>query len=250
MYLGVDQPGAFRARSHAPAVVPWAITQVQGEAIVGLRRAHPSWGPRKLRAKLEQCAPGQSWPAPSPIGELLRRQQRTAPRKRRRSARPAPLPLRTALGPNDLWCADFKVPFRTGGGVRCDPFTLSDAYSRYLLSVKAVDKAGHADCRSELEREFREYGLPRAIRSDNGPPFASVGVTGLSRLAVWWLKLGIMPERIEPGRPERTGRHERMHKTPKAECATPPQADRQARQSRLDQFRKEFNHQRPHEALG
>ena len=97
---------------------------------------------------------------------------------------------------------------------------------------------------------FREYGLPRAIRSDNGPPFASVGVTGLSRLAVWWLKLGIMPERIQPGRPEQNGRHERMHKTLKARCAAPPEANRGAQQSRFDQFRDEFNHQRPHEALG
>jgi putative transposase len=242
--------GGLKEHSHAPQVVPWAISEAQAEAIVGLRRAHPSWGPRKLRAKLEQWAPGQSWPAPSTIGELLRRQQLTQPRKRRKSARPSPLPLRTALAPNDLWCTDFKGPFRTGDGVRCDPFTLTDAYSRYLLSVKAVDKAGYADCRRELERVFREYGLPRAIRSDNGPPFASVGVTGLSRLAVWWLKLGIMPERIEPGRPEQNGRHERMHKTLKAECAAPPQADRGAQQSRFDQFRDEFNHQRPHEALG
>jgi hypothetical protein len=158
--------------------------------------------------------------------------------------------LRTALAPNDLWCTDFKGPFHTDDGVRCDPFTLTDAYSRYLLSVKAVAKAGYADCRSELERVFREYGLPRAIRSDNGPPFASTGVTGLSRLSVWWLKLGIMPERIEPGRPEQNGRHERMHKTLKAECASPPQANRDAQQRCFDQFRDEFNHQRPHEALG
>ena len=192
----------------------------------------------------------ESWPAPSTIGELLRRERLTEPRKRRRHARPSPLPLRTALGPNELWCTDFKGPFRTGDGVRCDPFTLSDAYSRYLLSVKAVDKAGHDDCRRELERVFREYGLPRAIRSDNGAPFASAGVTGLSRLAVWWLKLGIMPERIEPGRPEQNGRHERMHKTLKAECASPPQANRQAQQQCFDQFRDEFNQQRPHEALG
>jgi transposase InsO family protein len=248
-YLEFGAEG-LKEHSHAPQVVPWAISQAQAEAIVGLRRAHPSWGPRKLRAKLSQCAPGQSWPAPSTIGELLRRQQLTEPRKRRKSARPSPLPLRTALGPNELWCTDFKGPFRTGDGVRCDPFTLTDAYSRYLLSVKAVDKAGYADCRSELERVFREYGLPRAIRSDNGPPFASVGVTGLSRLAVWWLKLGIMPERIEPGRPEQNGRHERMHKTLKAECAAPPEANRGAQQRRFDQFRQEFNHQRPHEALG
>lgn len=243
-------PEGLKERSHAAQVVPWAISEAQAEAIIAVRRAHPRWGPRKLRAKLNQCAPGQSWPAPSTIGELLRREKLSQPRKRRKSARPSPIPLRTALAPNDIWCTDFKGPFHTGDGVRCDPLTLTDAYSRYLLSVKAVDKAGYADCRSELERVFREYGLPRAIRSDNGPPFASVGVTGLTRLSVWWLKLGIMPERIEPGRPEQNGRHERMHKTLKAECASPPQANRGAQQTRFDQFRDEFNHQRPHEALG
>jgi putative transposase len=246
------QEGAagLKERSHAPAVVPWAITEAQAEAIVAVRRAHPSWGPKKLRAKLNQCAPGQGWPAPSTIGELLRREQLSKPRKRRRSARPSPLPLRAALASNDIWCIDFKGPFRTGDGARCDPLTVTDAYSRYLLCVSAVNRAGYADCRSELERVFREYGLPRAIRSDNGAPFASVGVTGLSRLSVWWLKLGVMPERIEPGRPEQNGRHERMHKTLKAECASPPQANRDMQQRRFDQFRAEFNHQRPHEALG
>ena len=243
-------PAGLKERSHAPLVVPWAISEAQAEAIVGLRRAHPNWGPKKLRARLSQSAPLQSWPAPSTIGELLRRERLSQPRKRRRSARPSPLPLRTALAPNDIWCTDFKGPFHTGDGVRCDPLTLTDAYSRYLLCVKAVDKAGYADCRSELERVFREYGLPRAIRSDNGPPFASTGVTGLTRLSVWWLKLGIIPERIEPGRPEQNGRHERMHKTLKAECASPPQANRAAQQRCFDQFRDEFNHQRPHEALG
>lgn len=240
----------LKERSHAPAVVPWAISGAQAEAIVGMRRAHPSWGPKKLRARLRLDAPWQSWPAPSTIGELLRRQQLSQPRKRRRSARPSPQPLRTALSPNDLWCTDFKGPFPTADGVRCNPLTVSDAYSRYLLSVKALPRAGYDDCRRELERVFREYGLPRAIRSDNGTPFASSGVTGLSRLSVWWLKLGIMPERIEPGRPEQNGRHERMHKTLKAECASPPQADRDAQQWRFDQFRQEFNQQRPHEALG
>ncbi|HEY6292229.1 MAG TPA: IS481 family transposase [Terriglobia bacterium] len=241
----------LKERSHAPAVVPWAITGAQAKAIVAMRRAHPSWGPKKLRAILNRDASlQQGWPAPSTIGELLRREQLSQPRKRRRSARPSPQPLRTALSPNDIWCTDFKGPFHTDDGMRCNPLTVSDAYSRYLLCVKAVSKAGYDDCRSELERVFRQYGLPRAIRSDNGPPFASSGVTGLSRLSVWWLKLGIMPERIEPGRPEQNGRHERMHKTLKAECASPPQADRDLQQRRFDQFRHEFNQQRPHEALG
>lgn len=177
-------PEGLKERSHAPTVVPWAITAAQAEAMVGLRRAHPSWGPKKLRARLSQCAPLQSWPAPSTIGELLRREQLSQRRKRRRSARPSPPPLRTPLSPNDIWCTDFKGPFHTKDGVRCNPLTVTDAFSRYLLCVKAVNKAGYDDCRSELERVFREYGLPRAMRSDNGAPFASSGVTGLSRLSV------------------------------------------------------------------
>lgn len=240
----------LRERSHAPQVVPWAISDAQAQAIMGVRREHPSWGPKKLRAKLGQRAPGQSWPAASTIGELLRREGITHPRKRRRCVSPSAGCLRTAVAPNDLWAIDYKGWFITGDGARCDPLTLSDGYSRYLLCAKLVERTGYAECRRELERVFREYGLPRAIRSDNGTPFASVGAGGLSRLSVWWIKLGITPERIEPGKPAQNGRHERMHKTLKAECASPPAANRIAQQGRLDEFREEFNHQRPHEALG
>src|SRR5271163_1444919 len=240
----------LKEHSHAPQVVPWAISQAQTEAIVGLRRAHPSWGPRKLRARLEQCAPGQSWPAPSTIGELLRRQQLSQPRKRRRSARPSPLPLRTALAPNELWCTDFKGWFRTGDGRRCDPFTLSDAYSRYLLRCQGVARPDEENVRPIFETAFEEHGLPLAIRSDNGPPFASPGVAGLSRLAVWWIKLGIRPERIVAGKPQQNGRHERMHRTLNQETATPPAESLPAQQRRFDDFREVYNNQRPHEALG
>ena len=237
-------------RSHAPQVVPWAITAAAAEAIVELRQARPSWGPKKLRAKLLARAPGQHWPAPSTIGDLLRRQGLSQPRKRRRCALPPASPLSAAVAPNEVWCIDFKGWFRTGDGARCDPLTLSDAYSRYLLYAKVVAAPGYADCRRELERVFRQYGLPRAMRSDNGAPFASVGAAGLSRLSVWWIKLGITPERIEAGKPAQNGRHERMHKTLKAECANPPAANRHAQQRRFDEFRAEFNHERPHEALG
>jgi putative transposase len=240
----------LRERSRAPHVVPWAINDAQAQAILGVRREHPSWGPKKLRAKLDQRAPGQSWPAPSTIGELLRREGLTHPRKRRRCASPSASCLRTAVAPNDVWGIDYKGWFISGDGARCLPLTLSDGYSRYLLCAKLVERTGYADCHRELERVFREYGLPRAIRSDNGSPFASVGAGGLSRLSVWWIKLGITPERIEPGKPAQNGRHERMHKTLKAECASPPAANRTAQQRRLDEFRDEFNHQRPHEALG
>src|SRR5713226_7825595 len=248
-YLAEGAAGVAE-RSRAPHVIPWAISAAQAEAIVGVRRAHPSWGPKKLRANLQHRAPEQGWPAPSTIGELLRREGLSQPRKRRRCASPGPSPLRTAVTANDLWCIDFKGWFRTGDGARCDPLTLTDAYSRYLLGAQLLARPDYANCRSELERAFKEYGLPRAIRSDNGAPFASVGVGGLSRLSVWWVKLGIAPERIRPGQPQQNGRHERMHRTLKAECASPPAASAAAQQRRFDQFRAEFNHQRPHEALG
>ena len=237
--------------SRAPQRVPWAISQAQGEAIVGLRREHPSWGPKKLRAKLRQRVPEQSWPAPSTIGELLRRSGLSQPRKRRRHAVPSDRGgLRPALGANEVWCIDFKGWFRTQDGARCDPLTVSDAFSRYLLCSQLVSPPATEACRTELEQVFRAYGLPRAIRSDNGAPFASLGAGGLSRLAVWWVKLGITPERIEPGQPQQNGRHERMHATLKAETASPPAANLAAQQRRFDRFRQEFNAERPHEALG
>jgi putative transposase len=237
-------------RSRAPHVIPWAISEAQAEAIVEVRREHPSWGPKKLRAKLLERAPAQAWPASSTIGELLRRQGLSEPRKRRHRATPSVSPLRSAVRPNDVWCIDFKGWFRTGDGTRCDPLTVTDAFSRYLLCTQLMVRPDYPNCRSELERVFREYGLPGTIRSDNGTPFASVGAGGLSRLSVWWVKLGIAPERIEPGQPQQNGRHERMHGTLKAETAQPPAATSAAQQGRFDRFREEFNHQRPHEALG
>jgi transposase InsO family protein len=243
-------PAGLEEVSHAPHRVPWAITQAQAEAIVGMRGEHPSWGPKKLRAILRRRAPEQGWPAPSTIGELLKREGLSATSKRRRCAIPNPTPLRNPLGPNDLWCIDYKGWFRTGDRVRCDPLTLTDDFSRYLLCTRVVAALTGELCRTELERAFREYGLPLAIRSDNGSPFASVGAGGLSQLSVWWIKLGIFPERIETGKPQQNGRHERMHRTLKAETAQPPAANSTAQQRRFDRFRAEFNHQRPHEALG
>jgi transposase InsO family protein len=237
-------------RSRAPHVVPWAITGAQTEAIVGLRKEHSSWGPKKLRAKLNQRGPGQSWPALSTIGELLKREGLSQRRKRSRHATPTEHPLRAAVSANEVWCIDFKGWFRTGDGARCDPLTVTDAFSRYLLCSRVVSPPRYEPCRSELERVFREYGLPQVMRSDNGAPFASVGPGGLSRLSVWWVKLGIIPERIEPGKPQQNGCHERMHRTLKAECVRPPALTLRAQQRRFDEFRAEFNYQRPHEALG
>jgi transposase InsO family protein len=229
--------------------VPWAVSQAQAAAIIGGRQEHPRWGPKKLRAKLQEWAPEQSWPALSTIGELLRREGLSARHRRRRQATPSAQPLAAAVGANDVWGIDFKGWFRTQDGARCDPLTVTDAFSRYLLCSQVVSPT-EAGCHRELERVFKQYGLPRRMRSDNGSPFASTGAGGLIRLSVWWVKLGIRPERITPGHPQQNGRHERMHRTLKAETALPPAADLLAQQRRFDQFRAEFNQQRPHEALG
>lgn len=241
---------ALEPRSRAPHRVPWAITRAQQESILALRDEHPQWGPKKLKAKLCKESPAQPWPALSTIGELLKREGRISARRRRRTAYPSTTVLKPALQPNAVWCVDFKGWWRTGDGQRCDPLTMTDAYSRFLLCAQLVERCDYECCRRALERVFREYGLPAVMRSDNGPPFASVGAGGLTHLAVWWVKLGILPERIAPAMPQQNGRHERMHRTLKAECATPPASNRTAQQRRLDEFRAEFNYQRPHEALG
>jgi transposase InsO family protein len=220
------------------------------QAVLELRQAHMRWGPRKLKRVLERDQGHQRWPAASTIGELLKREGLVVGRKKRRRIAPYTEPLAHADGPNRVWCADFKGWFRTGDGERIDPLTVSDAYSRFLLRCQAVEKTDTPRARAIFEAAFREYGMPQAIRSDNGAPFASSAVGGLSRLAVWWMKLGIVPERIEAGHPEQNGRHERMHRTLKQETAQPAAANRRAQQRVFDRFRGEYNEQRPHEALG
>lgn len=237
-----DRP---RAPQHHPNQV---IVEVE-EAVLEARADHPHWGPSKLHAWLARRAPEIVWPAPSTIGELLRRHGLTAPRKRVRKASPSAQPLAHADGPNAVWSADFKGWFRCGDQSRCYPLTISDAASRYLIRCQALSQPDEAHARPLFEAAFREYGLPERMRTDNGPPFATVGVGGLSRLSVWWIKLGIHPERIEPGQPAQNGRHERMHRTLKAETARPPAATMRAQQRVFDQFREEYNRERPHEAL-
>ena len=245
-----EGPAGLQERRRGPRRVAWAITIAQAEAIIGLRRRHQSWGPKKLRAKLHALAPEQRWPALSTIGDLLRRKGLSHGRRRRRRATPSTRSeLGAALAPNDIWCVDFKGWFRTGDGAQCYPLTVTDSFSRYLLCCR-VTTPDYAGCRPKFEQLFREFGLPATILSDNGPPFASLAAGGLSRLSVWWVKLGIGPARIVPGKPQQNGRHERMHRTLKAETAKPSAANLAAQQRRFDQFRAEFNHKRPHEALG
>src|SRR5216683_37069 len=192
------------------------------QRVLGLRQAHMRWGPRKLKRILERDEPGRSWPAASSIGALLQREGLVVPRRKRVRTAPYSEPLAHADGPNRVWCADFKGWFRTADGERIDPLTISDAHSRYLLRGQAVEKTDTARVQAIFEAAFREYGMPAAMRTDNGAPFATRALAGLSRLAVWWIKLGIVPERIAAGHPEQNGRHERLHRTLKQEVAGTP----------------------------
>jgi len=237
-------------RSHAAHHHPHAVSETVENLIIDLRRLRPTWGPRKLRLRLDEIDPAEKWPAKSTIGEILRRHGLVVPRRRRRATPADSSPFAEIGGPNDTWCVDYKGWFRTGDGRRCDPLTISDAYSRYLLRCQAVRRLDERCARPLMEATFREYGLPRAIRSDNGTPFASVGVGGLSRLSVWWIKLGIRVERITPGRPSENGRHERLHGTLKRDACEPPASNRRAQQRCFDAFRNIYNNERPHEAIG
>ncbi len=207
------------------------------------------WGPKKLRHKLGELRPEIVLPAASTIGDWLAKRGLTGKRKRRRRCPPHTQPFATADQPNAVWCVDFKGWFRTGDGARCDPLTMSDAMSRYLLCSQGVERADHGHVRPVFDAAFCEFGLPGAIRSDNGPPFASTAVGGLSPLSLWWIKLAIRPERIEPAKPQQNGRHERMHRTLKDATAKPPATTLVEQQERFDEFRRIFNSERPHEAL-
>jgi putative transposase len=237
-------------RSRAPHQCPHALSEVVTETLLDLRGAHPRWGPRKLRAYLLAQEPQQHWPAASSIGALLSREGLAHRRRRRRRTPPHSEPLAHAQAPNQVWCADYKGWFYCGDGSRCDPLTISDAFSRCLLRCRAVPKTDGVEAKTVFEAVFREYGLPDRIRTDNGPPFASPAPAGLSRLSMWWLRLGIQHERIAPGRPEQNGRHERMHQTLKQETASPPAANLRQQQQNFQRFEREYNEERPHEALG
>jgi len=253
-YKWVDRYDTDPARglvehSRAPHRHGRAMSAATRAAVVALRRQHPHWGPKKLRAILQERYPAHAWPAASTLGEALRRHGLSASRRRRRYATPLTAPLATATAPNVVWTVDFKGWFRTQDGVRCDPLTVTDAYSRFVLCcrITTMDTQG---VQPWLERTFREYGLPQTLRTDNGTPFASRGPAQLSRLAVWCLKLGILVERIDPGHPEQNGRHERFHLTLQQETSRPPAATAAAQQRRFTRHRQLFNDLRPHEALG
>lgn len=234
-------------RSRAPRRQPHAVSDEVVEALVGLRNKHPTWGPRKLLAVLDRKHPDVRWPAASTVGEILKRHGLIQPRKRRRRTPVSTHPLAAAREPNDIWCVDYKGKFRLDRRY-CHPFTITDAASRYVLCCQDTGTESFEPTKAACERAFREFGLPLRIRSDNGSPFASRAVGGLSQLSVWWVKLGILPERIEPGKPQQNGRHERMHRTLKYEAVTNG-SEPDAQQAAFDRWRREFNHERPHQAL-
>jgi transposase InsO family protein len=245
-YAQAGQCG-LEEQSRAPRRHPNQTPAEIEAQVLALRRKHPRWGPRTLKKILDDA--GICCPAASTVGELLDREGLTRHRLKRRKVEPYQQPFQLVGEPNDEWAGDFKGWMRTGDGERIDPLTISDTCSRYLLRCQAVEKTSTEQVQAIFEAAFREYGMPRAMRTDNGAPFASRAIAGLSRLAVWWIKLGIVPQRIEPGHPEQNGRHERMHRTLKEATVSPPRANRRAQQRAFDQFRQEYNQLRPHQGL-
>jgi transposase InsO family protein len=244
-----DPAHGLAERSRAPKVHGRARPDEMRDAVLALRRKYPRWGPKKLRAILQERHPAAAWPAASTMGDWLRATGLSEPPRRTRYVVPLTQPLAAAQTPNDVWTADFKGWFRTADGTRCDPLTIADACSRFVLCCRIVAPTARG-VRPWFERTFRTYGLPGALRTDNGSPFASTGAGRLSQLAVWWLKLGIQLDRIDPGHPEQNGRHERFHLTLQQEATLTPAATVSAQQRRFDRVRREFNRERPHEALG
>lgn len=242
---------ALAERSHRPLTSPHQVPQYVVDVIVAARKLRPTWGPRKLRAYLVDCNPGFEFPCESTFAGILHRNGLThlRGRKRRRLVVPSTRPFADATAPNTVWCVDFKGWFRTEDGRRCYPLTLIDAYSRYLLRCEALIDPDTKHVKPIFDSAFQEFGTPVAIRSDNGPPFASTGAAGgLTSLSVWWQRLGIRHDRITPGKPQQNGRLERFHRT-LAEVVEEPAAEAGAQQRAFDRFRHEYNHLRPHEAL-
>lgn len=245
----------LKERSRARHTQARQIPPEMEARVVALKGEHPTWGPKKVVARLRhQQADGHVpgavvVPAPSTAGLVLKRHGLVRSRRRPPQVGGRMQPLATADRANVVWCADFKGHFLTGAGTRCYPLTITDAASRYLLRCQAMTQMTAAAVRPLFEATFREFGLPQALRTDNGPPFASTGLGGLTPLSVWWLKLGIRLDRIDPGKPQQNGRHERLHRTLAEDAITPPAPSLRAQQRSFDGWRHIYNAERPHEAL-
>lgn len=245
--LGTD---GLPDRSRAPKNAQRTPEEVR-ERIVALRKEQPTWGPRMLKDILTNENPGTRWPASSTIGLILEREGLVKKRKRKREQTAFRDVLSVPQAPNDVWAMDYKGQFRLGNSRYCYPLTVSDLFSRHVHACEAFERIHTDDARAVFEEVFETYGLPSALRSDNGPPFAAYrGLFGLTRLSAWLMALGIRLERIDPGHPQQNGCHERMHRTLKADACRPAEANCLRQQQRFDQWRQTFNHRRPHDALG
>ena len=243
-------PPALVDQSRRPRSCPHATPEDLVTAVLEERRHPPRWGAKKLLRILRRKDPDGAWPARSTVCDLLKRHD-LVPKTRRRPRLPHPgRPLTPMTEPNAIWTADFKGQFKTRDGEYCYPLTLVDGYSRYLLACQGLRSTTIVLARPIVQRVFEEYGLPRIIRPDNGVSFATPALGRLSLLSVWWIGLEIYPELIEPAHPEQNGRHERLHRTLKAEATRPPSGNLPAQQVRFNRFRREYNDDRPHEALG
>lgn len=236
-------------QSRAPRHIPHKTSPEVTELVVAERIKHPDWGPKKLKDVLEKRL-GHGLPSASTLGEILVRRELITRRKLRRRHPPQPTTLRTVGAPNEVWCVDYKGQFRLGDGRYCYPLTVTDQFSRYILGCEAMAAIDEDQAREAMTAMFRANGLPSYLRSDNGPPFASTGLLGLTKLSVFWMRLGITPERIRPAHPQDNGRHERMHRTLKRKTTRPPRTNLLQQQEVFDAFLLEFNTERPHEALG
>jgi len=236
-----------RRPHHSPLSTPYPVRK----AIIELRRKSAvPLGAKKIRALLARRFPDQALPSKSTIYNILNAEGLVEPSRKRSRISPYPQPFAPVNEANELWSSDYKGQFRLGNGHWCYPLTVMDHHSRYLLCCQGVSGTSTQEARLQFTRLFRAYGLPRRIRADNGVPFASRAAGGLSSLSIWWIRLGIWPERIEPGRPQQNGRHERMHRTLKRATARPAASTLAAQQRRFTCFQEEYNQQRPHEALG
>ncbi len=242
-------PGGLEELSRKPRNMPFATPKKIVDMILESRRRHPTWGSRKLLALIGKRHPRLALPHRSTVCDILNRHGMVPiKRVRRRIGHPGK-PKTEIYAPNDIWNADFKGHFKTKNGIYCYPLTVTDSFSRYLLCCQGLNTTAVAEAKPMFTRLFKEFGLPKYIRSDNGVPFATYTLARLSRLSAWWVRLGIMPMLIEPGCPQQNGSHERMHKTLKAETTRPVAGSLSSQQRKFNAFREEFNNVRPHEAL-
>jgi putative transposase len=219
------------------------------ERIIAFKLKHKHWGPKKIIDCLERIYPDENWPSSSTAGEWLKKNDLVKNRKKRKHVQRYEDHFLDCTSPNDVWSADYKGQFKTKDRTVCYPLTVTDNFSRYLLACQGLRGPRYLETKECFELIFRKYGLPLAIRTDNGVPFAGTGIGGLSRLSIWWIKLGIIPERIEPAKPQQNGRHERMHRSLKEAAVNPAIENLCEQQRQFDFFRIEYNTERPHEGI-